>query len=92
MENRQLLKITEGIVYFYFKDESIVRCRCTANEEILKENGLSWADNSLYDLDIKKKIPVEYLEQKCEVFKKDKDEDRRSELDKFLSKFIKNLW
>ncbi len=80
------------IVYFIHKDGSKVRCRCTASESIIKSEGIRFRRLGLYDLDVKKRIPSDYLSLECEVYSEQEDVDSRCQLDKFLNDFVKNIW
>lgn len=80
------------VVYFWYKDGSVVRSLCSANKDIVSENGIMWKSGQLYDLEVKKPIPAHLFKLRTEIRDANEDNACLEPLDQFAQDFIKRTW
>lgn len=93
MVTRKSLADNIAIVYFKYPDGSTVRSKCTASRSIYESLNGYYDSQGLYDVEVMRRIPDEYLDLDCDIYENEETEiDTRNSLDKFLEPYIKSLW
>lgn len=92
MAEKSLVNVGIAVIYFRYSDGSTVRCLATANQQILREYGIMPEPETLYDLEVKKKIPDHILELRSDVYAYLEDPNDLPKLDTYFQDYIKNTW